>query len=85
MNAIIVGRRWFNKGNTYHTSTVVVFEREEVIFEKRSEITYGYEDQYISTGIELIPKEILEKLPTNEFGRVKALSFVSDVGKKKNL
>lgn len=46
------GRRWFSRthGNTYHTVTVVVDDQEVA----QSAISYGYGDQYVQTGMELI-------------------------------
>ena len=45
----IRGRRWFSNGNTYH-ATVVNFNGRSWA----SPVTYGYEDQYIQTGLELL-------------------------------
>lgn len=47
-SVVIVGRRWFDKtyGNTYHTVSVTVDGRNL----GKSEIHYGYGDQYIQTA-----------------------------------
>ena len=47
----IEGKRWFQRsyGNTYHT--VKVFVNDEIL---KSEITYGYGSNYLTTAAELL-------------------------------
>ncbi len=51
-DVLIIGRRWFDRvnGNTYHTAEVVV--NDKVI--GKSRMSYGYEEQYIQTGKEIL-------------------------------
>jgi antirestriction protein len=66
-DVLIIGRRWFDKanGNTYHTAEVVV--NDKVI--GKSRMSYGYEEQYIQTGKEILldhfelPKGMKESSP----------------------
>lgn len=48
---IIIGRIWNEKtyGNTYHTATVYVNGRK-----LKSDITYGYENQYLITALNML-------------------------------
>ena len=50
----IIGKRWFDKvnGNTYHSTRVYVNNKELAY----SGMTYGYDDQYLQTGKELLIK-----------------------------
>ena len=66
-DVLIIGRRWFDRvnGNTYHTAEVVV--NDKVI--GKSRMSYGYEEQYIQTGKEILldhfelPKGMKESSP----------------------
>ena len=66
-DVLIIGRRWFDRinGNTYHTAEVIV--NDKVI--GKSRMTYGYEEQYIQTGKEILlehfelPKGMKESSP----------------------
>ncbi len=51
-DVLIIGRRWFDRanGNTYHTAEVVV--NDKII--GKSRMSYGYEEQYIQTGKEIL-------------------------------
>lgn len=87
---IITGRRWFDKanGNTYHTAMVNVNGQSY----GKSPITYGYEEQYMQTGKEILlkyfnlPKGMKETSPLwqlREYG-VQLINFVND-GLKRDL
>ena len=62
-NAIFIkGRRWFDRinGNTYHSVTIEFANGRESIYVP---MTYGYEDQYLSTAIEALKKaKIIRKV-----------------------
>jgi hypothetical protein len=51
-DVLIIGRRWFDRvnGNTYHTAEVQVNGE----FVGKSRMTYGYDDQYLETGKEIL-------------------------------
>jgi len=51
-DVLIIGRRWFDRanGNTYHTAEVQVNGN----FVGKSSMTYGYDDQYVQTGKEIL-------------------------------
>lgn len=51
-DVLIIGRRWFDRvnGNTYHTAEVQVNGE----FIGKSKMTYGYEEQYLETGKEIL-------------------------------
>lgn len=51
---VFFGRRWFHKkyGNTIHTVTVYV----NGVFLEKSIPIYGYGNQYIQTGLEILQK-----------------------------
>lgn len=48
----ITGRRWFERtnGNTYHTTTLHFTDGTT----RKSDITYGYGDQYLQTAFEMM-------------------------------
>lgn len=60
IKATVSTRRWFQKsfGNTYHT-VAIQFKDEngKVLFEKNSDITYGYGEHYKQTANEIINKQ----------------------------
>lgn len=66
-NVFIIGRRWFDRanGNTYHTAEVQVNGE----FIGKSRMTYGYDEQYVQTGKEILldhynlPKGMKETSP----------------------
>jgi hypothetical protein len=51
-DVLIIGRRWFDRvnGNTYHTAEVQVNGE----FIGKSKMTYGYDEQYLETGKEIL-------------------------------
>lgn len=51
---IVIGHRWFDtkRGNTYHTVEVITDR-----IEKKSGVTYGYDDAYLQTAIEILERE----------------------------
>ena len=51
-DVLIIGRRWFDRvnGNTYHTAEVQV----NGDFVGKSRMTYGYDEQYLETGKEIL-------------------------------
>lgn len=51
-DVLIIGRRWFDRvnGNTYHTAEVQVNGE----FVGKSRMTYGYDEQYLETGKEIL-------------------------------
>ena len=53
-NLIIIGKEYFDKvnGNSYHTATVFV----NGLFFAKSNIEYGYGDQYIGTATDMLIK-----------------------------
>ena len=54
---VVFGRKWLDRkyGNTYHAVCVVVGEGTYF-----SEVTYGYENQFLQTAKELIAKKGIE-------------------------
>lgn len=87
---IITGRRWFDRanGNTYHTAMVNVNGQSY----GKSPITYGYDEQYMQTGKEILlkyfnlPKGMKETSPLwqlREYG-IQLINFVND-GLKRDL
>lgn len=81
----IIGKRWFQKsfGNTYHTAIVVV-NGEEL----KSDITYGYDNHYLTTAAELLKANGYD-IPSDN-GEVFAMMIkyehnVTDVKRKKDL
>ena len=58
----INGKKWFQKsyGNTYHTAEVTV-NGEKI----KSGITYGYENHYLQTAVDLLQKNGYE-LPNEQ-------------------
>ena len=81
----IFGRRWFQKsyGNTYHT--VELHANGEY---HKSDITYGYDNHYLSTAADVL-KTLGYDIPDNPFEAYSLmLSFphtVVDVNRKKDL
>lgn len=81
----IIGRRWFQQsyGNTYHTTTVIV-NGEEL----KSDVTYGYDNHYLTTAAELLKANGYD-IP-NDNGEAYAMMIkfnhnVTDVKRKKDL
>lgn len=81
----IEAKRWFQRsyGNTYHT--VKVFVNDEVL---KSGITYGYENQYLQTAVELL-KDNGYEIPENNSEAFRLVSrfdhTAEDVKRKKDL
>mgnify|MGYP000201173333 CR=1 FL=1 len=81
----IEAKRWFQRsyGNTYHT--VTVFVNDEVL---RSNITYGYGNQYLQTAAELL-KDNGYEIPENNNEAFRLVSrfdhTAEDVKRKKDL
>jgi hypothetical protein len=82
---IIEGRRWFERtnGNTYHS--VNVYDDNKLIGSVN--FRYGYGDQYIQTGIEILEKAGLTDSSRNwqYENRDKYHASVCDVSRKKDL
>ena len=83
----IIGRRWFQKsyGNTYHTVVVMADDKEQ-----KSEKTYGYDDQYQQTAIDILHGMGYEdaKYPLSLWCRDNGIEFnchVSDVTRERDL
>lgn len=57
-NVTIIGRRWFQRtyGNTYHTAQVIIDGREVGTTAPQ----YGYGDQYIYSGFDLMTAQGLD-------------------------
>ena len=89
-SVFILGRRWFDKtaGNTYHTAQV--FVNGDII--GKSDMEYGYDDQYIQTGKKILlnhyrlPKGMNENLAlwNLRYFKVSFVNSVSD-GLKRDL
>jgi len=92
-NIQILGKRWFERtnGNTYHSVDVYVNNE----FVGRQPYSYGYGDQYVQSGIEILREHYNfpgkfkdEKYPSmyalKEYG-INILQNVSDVSRKKDL
>ncbi len=85
---IVEGRRWFDKtyGNTYHTVTITSAINNTLIYE--SPITYGYDDQYRQTAIDLLAEKKLFRESdrhNHELIRKQFYFNVTDVARKKDL
>lgn len=81
----IEAKRWFQRsyGNTYHT--VKVFVNDEVL---KSGITYGYENQYLQTAVQLLKDNGYEIPENNSEAFRMVCSFAhtaEDVKRKKDL
>lgn len=81
----IEAKRWFQRsyGNTYHT--VKVFVNDEVL---KSGITYGYENQYLQTAMQLLKDNGYEIPENNSEAFRMVCSFdhtAEDVKRKKDL
>jgi hypothetical protein len=89
----IIGRRWFERtnGNTYHSTDVYVNNE----FAGREHFSYGYGDQYVQTGMEILKEhynlpakfkdeKYISQYALKEYG-INILTSVSDVSRKKDL
>ena len=77
----IEGRRWFQRshGNTYHTATLHFDDGTS----KTSDITYGYDDQYLQTAYEMMG---LPYAGTRGLREELGITYsVSDVAREKDL
>ena len=89
---MIMGRRYFKSGNTYHS--VRVFDHTGTCL-THIPYEYGYDDAYIETGLEWLEKNghiVREEKPNGGRTFVKGFprengifSFVTDVSRKKDL
>lgn len=86
----IYGSRWFDKtyGNTYHTTELYV--NDKLI--ETSDLTYGYDDGYIDTGLKMLEKHFVLPKGYNTSMRWQLRDFVRsyvtravDVTRKKDL
>lgn len=80
---VVEGRRWFQKlyGNTYHTVKVSV--DGETFY---SDITYGYENHFEQTAIEVLKENGFDVPEYGKFQRLEGFeSHVMDVPRKKDL
>ena len=89
-NLVVNGRRWFDKrwGNTYHSCDVLV--DSELV--GRTDYEYGYGDCYRQTAFNLLQQAgYFEDGSYSDFvdwcreDYKRAMFFVSDVGRKKDL
>jgi len=91
IEVVIIGRRWFQKsyGNTYHSVIVWVNGKSA----GTNDFSYGYGDSFEQTGLNIASDYINIhygfNLADNIWGReaqkVKIISLVSDVQRKKDL
>lgn len=79
----VIGKRWNDGFNTYHTATIIVNGEEF-----KSKITYGYDDHYLQTAAEILARGFYD-IPRNA---LEAFNFVSkfphtaiDVKRKRDL
>jgi hypothetical protein len=86
----MIGRRWFERqnGNTYHSVEVYVDGQ----FVGKTDFQYGYDDQYIVTGFQILKEkgyfvngEYSDLREYNRNHNYPYLFSVSDVSRKKDL
>lgn len=77
----IIGRRWFDKnyGNTYHTAEV----RQGDVTLAKSKITYGYGEQCLQTGLDMLKE--LKLVPPSKRNLNGISCVITDVSKEEDL
>jgi len=92
VSIVMIGRRWWDKTNTYHTTEVVVSYNHGLVIEGKTKFSYG-NDLYVQSGVDwLVENDILPKECLNEVfwryckdNKIHKYCTVVDVARKKDL
>lgn len=90
---VMIGRRWFDGTSTYHTTEVIVYSKTGGLHTGKTEMTNGYGDGYIQSGVEyLVANGLMPELDRAtvfwrwcEDNKIKKVCTVVDVQRKKDL